>query len=152
MRLHHMFSVDDDEWRRLRAVVEGHPSATEPWGWQNDGHRLPAAKHAELLELARLYVANLRDGHARVRMAEVEAHLAATRFARVGGLTDDAVSCYRILSPVVLIEFDHLPVGTRSVNASGRHTRDHIHAVVRTPNGNDDGAGLQRQHLATHPQ
>jgi len=29
--------------------------------------------------------------------------------------------------------------------------RDHIHAVVRTPNGNDYGKDLLRQHYAAHP-
>jgi hypothetical protein len=30
---------------------------------------------------------------------------------------------------------------------SDRHTRDHIHTIVRTPNGNDYGKDLLRQHL-----
>jgi len=29
--------------------------------------------------------------------------------------------------------------------------REHIHAVVRTPNGNDYGKDLLRQHYAEHP-
>jgi Protein of unknown function (DUF3500) len=112
---------------------------------------LPEARRAELLDLIRLYVSNLRDDQARVRMADVEAHLPETRFAWIGGLNDDSVFYYRIHSPVVLIEFDHqMPVGTTSLNTPGRPTRAHIHTVVRTPNGNDYGADLLRQHLATH--
>ena len=62
-----------------------------------------------------------------------------------------AVFYYRIHSPVVLIEFDHqVPVGTTSINTPGQPTRAHIHTVVRTPNGNDYGADLLRQHLAMH--
>jgi hypothetical protein len=29
--------------------------------------------------------------------------------------------------------------------------RNHIHAVIRTPNGNDYGKDLLRQHYADHP-
>mgnify|MGYP001154557914 CR=1 FL=1 len=29
-------------------------------------------------------------------------------------------------------------------------TRNHIHTVVRTPNGNDYGKDLLKQHLETH--
>jgi hypothetical protein len=30
-------------------------------------------------------------------------------------------------------------------------TREHIHVIVRTPNGNDYGQDLLRQHLLQHP-
>lgn len=112
---------------------------------------LPPAMQTALRDLIGLYVANLRDDQARVRMADVQTHLAETRFAWVGGLADDAVFYYRIHSPVILIEFDHQnPVGSTSINPPGRPTRAHIHTVVRTPNGNDYGADLLRQHLAAH--
>ena len=60
---------------------------------------------------------------------------------------------YRIHSPVILIEFDHqLPVGTtsRSTRRAGRPGPTST-PIVRTPNGNDYGKDLLRQHLATHP-
>jgi len=103
-----------------------------------------------LLDLIGLYVHNLRDEHARIRMSEVEAHLDATHFAWIGGTDDDAVFYYRIHSPVILIEFDHqLPVGMRHLYPGPRvPNRQHIHAVVRTPNGNDYGKDLLRQHYA----
>ncbi len=108
---------------------------------------LSASAREQLRDLIGLYVHNMREGHARVRMDEVEAHLDATRFAWIGGTDDDSVFYYRIHSPVILIEFDHQrPVGIRG---GGRGpTRDHIHAVVRTPNGNDYGKDLLRQHYA----
>jgi hypothetical protein len=66
-------------------------------------------------------------------------------------VADDSVFYYRIHSPVILIEFDHqLPVGTRGLNPEKKPTRDHIHVVVRTPNGNDYGKDLLRQHLMRH--
>jgi len=85
-------------------------------------------------------------------LQEVDAHLDETWFAWTGGTTDADPFYYRIHSPVVLIEFDHQrPVGTTSINPPGRPTTAHIHVIVRTPNGNDYGKDLLRQHLATHP-
>lgn len=109
------------------------------------------SQRALLLELIMLYVGNLREGHAQVHKTEIEAHLADTHFAWIGGTDDDAVFYYRIHSPVVLIEFDHeLPVGLKHLYPD-RPNREHIHAVVRTPNGNDYGKDLLRQHYEQHP-
>jgi hypothetical protein len=50
---------------------------------------------------------------------------------------------------VILIEFDHqLPGGTPTLHPQRVPTRDHIHTIVRTPNGNDYGQDLLAQHLA----
>jgi hypothetical protein len=106
----------------------------------------------QLLDLIRLYVGNLRDGHARVQMADVEQRLDDTYFAWIGGTEDDSVYYYRIHSPVILIEFDHeTPVGLRHLYPPGRPYREHVHSVVRTPNGNDYGKDLLRQHYQQHP-
>jgi hypothetical protein len=95
------------------------------------------------------YVGNMADGHAKVRMAEVRAHLPETYFAWIGGTGPDAVFYYRIHSPVILIEFDHqTPVALPGPKVPGRI---HVHSVVRTPNGNDYGKDLLRQHYAQHP-
>ena len=51
---------------------------------------------------------------------------------------------------MILIEFDHqtpIALGDRS----GPPTRQHIHVVARTPNGNDYGKDLLRQHYHDHP-
>jgi hypothetical protein len=48
---------------------------------------------------------------------------------------------------VILIEFDHLP---GIIWDNMEPTRDHIHNIVRTPNGNDYGRDLLRQHYAQH--
>lgn len=106
----------------------------------------------QLLSLVELFVGTLRDTHAAIRMDEIAAHLDDTWFAWVGADTDDAVFYYRIHNPVVLIEFDHqFPVGTSALNPRGEPTRDHIHVVIRTPNGNDYGKSLLQQHLVSHP-
>ncbi len=85
-------------------------------------------------------------------MKEVERHLADTRFAWIGGTEAESVFYYRIHSPVVLIEFDHQRPANLSRLASDprQPTRQHIHAVVRTPNGNDYGKDLLRQHHLSH--
>lgn len=105
-----------------------------------------------LLGLVELYVGNMDDGHARVRMDEVKRHLDRTAFAWIGGSDDAAVYYYRIHSPVILIEFDHqTPANLRRFSKDpGQPTREHIHCVVRTPNGNDYGKDLLRQHYLSH--
>ncbi len=106
-----------------------------------------ASQKEQLLDLVSLYTSNLRDAHARVHLADVEARLDETYFMWVGETSDDSVFYYRIHSPVVLIEFDHqTPVGLTHLYPRGVPYREHIHAVVRTPNGNDYGKDLLRQH------
>lgn len=101
-----------------------------------------------LLALIAEYVDNLPEGHARVRMDEVRAHLDDTHFAWIGGTAHDSAFYYRVHSPVILIELDHqTPV---ALPGERLPSRDHIHTVVRTPNGNDYGKDLLRQHLERH--
>jgi hypothetical protein len=111
------------------------------------------AQKKQLLGLISEYVSNMDGGHAKVKMEEVRKHLDETHFAWIGSTTETSVYYYRIHSPVLLIEFDHqLPVGLRHLVADPRVPfREHIHAVVRTPNGNDYGKDLLRQHYLQHP-
>lgn len=113
---------------------------------------LTAAQKDQLLDLTWEYVRNMDDGHARVKMDEVRRHLDDTRFAWIGGTEPTSVYYYRIHSPVILVEFDHQrPANTRHLAANpGLPIRQHIHTVVRTPNGNDYGKDLLRQHYAAH--
>lgn len=108
---------------------------------------LTARQQELLLVLIETYVGRIRPGHAEIRMEEVRKHLPETRFAWIGEHGETSPFYYRILSPVILIEFDHLP-GVIWDNAYP--TRDHIHTIVRTPNGNDYGRDLLRQHYETH--
>lgn len=186
------------EWLYYITII-GRPSATEPWGWQLDGHHaiinyltmldalsdaerkravlnfsktgnnnlteafkdnvvlnyagvraadLNSARKAQLTELANLYTANMDDGHARVKMDEIKRHIDNTWFAWIGGSDSNSVYYYRIHSPVILIEFDHQrPANLARFSPDpNRPTRQHIHVVVRTPNGNDYGKDLLRQH------
>jgi hypothetical protein len=101
-----------------------------------------------LLELVGIYVRYIREGHDHIRMEEVVEHLDETWFAWVGNTGDDDTFYYRVQSPVILIEFDHqLPVALDGPRVPDRR---HIHAVVRTPNGNDYGKDLLRQHYQEH--
>jgi hypothetical protein len=105
----------------------------------------------QLLDLIGEYVSNMRDGHAKVKMDEVRRHLDETHFAWIGATQADSVFYYRVHSPVILIEFDHqFPVAMRQLER-GKPGRQHIHTVVRTPNGNDYGKDLLRQHYRQHP-
>ena len=107
----------------------------------------------QLLDLVALYVNNMDDGHARVRMDEVRQYLDRTWFAWIGKTDPGAVFYYRIHSPVILIEFDHnAPANLRHLAADPTLPNvEHIHTIVRTPNGNDYGKDLLRQHYLQHP-
>ncbi len=130
---------------------------------------LNAAQQAKLLALAEVFVGNMAEGHAKAKLAEVEKHLDDTYFAWVGPTDADAVFYFKLQSPVILIEFDCQGGGPASgavepalvaANATatavasrgggqGGASRNHIHCVVRTPNGNDYGFDLLKEHLAT---
>jgi hypothetical protein len=150
-----------DHAQRQKAIIEssktGNNNLTEafkdnavvPYAGLRAAEMTQAQQH-RLLDLMALYVNNMDEGHARVKMQDVERHLNETRFAWVGETEPTSAFYYRIHSPVILIEFDH----QRTANL--RHLtenpelpqRQHIHVVVRTPNGNDYGKDLLRQHLA----
>ena len=106
------------------------------------------AERKQLLDLVDLYVGNMDDGHARVKMDEVKRQIDRTWFAWIGGSDSSGVYYYRIHSPVILIEFDHQRPANlaRFAKDPSAPARQHIHCVVRTPNGNDYGKDLLRQH------
>jgi hypothetical protein len=106
-------------------------------------HDMTAAQRERLLSLAALYVGRIRPGHAELRLDEIKRHLGATRFAWIGACDETSPFYYRVHSPVVLIEFDHQPGIALDNDFPSRH---HTHTVVRTPNGNDYGKDLLRQH------
>jgi hypothetical protein len=112
------------------------------------GAELDAAQQALLVDVIGEYVDNMAPGHAKVRMSEIRAHLNDTYFAWIGSTGPESVFYYRVHSPVILIEFDHqTPVALEGPRIPGRR---HVHSVVRTPNGNDYGKDLLRQHYAQH--
>ncbi|MFJ9025345.1 DUF3500 domain-containing protein [Streptomyces sp. NPDC102259] len=116
-----------------------------------------AAQRSALLDLVRVYVGNMDDGHAEVKMKEVEEHLDDTYFYWIGETKDSSAFYYRVHSPVVLIEYDAqspLAYGTKDSNGgggmggpNGTPTQQHIHTIIRTPNGGDYGVDLLELHL-----
>lgn len=108
---------------------------------------LSAEGRNRLEALLGVYTGRLRSRHADIRYAEAKRHLNDTRFAWIGPFNDTSPFYYRILSPVILVEFDHQ---SGIVYDNDTPSRDHIHTVVRTPNGNDYGKDLLRQHYAQH--
>ncbi len=112
------------------------------------GDQLNAEQRKGLLDLIGVYVGYRKEEQAKVRLEEVERHLDDTHFSWIEGTDDDAVFYYRVHSPVIFIEFDHQrPIG---LERTGIPSRNHIHAVVRTPNGNDYGKSLLKQHYEKH--
>jgi hypothetical protein len=107
------------------------------------GRDLTDGQRGLLLAVADSFVGWRGAGHAEVGMAEVARHLDETWFSWYGGFDDRAPFYYRVHSPVILIEFDHHP-GVAFDNEEP--TRNHVHTVVRTPNGGDYGKDLLRQH------
>ncbi|WP_322044707.1 DUF3500 domain-containing protein [Paraburkholderia sp. J67] len=102
-----------------------------------------------LLELVEQFIVYLPDGPRRARMRSIAASLDETWWSWIGGHGDDDAFYYRIQSPVAMIEFDHHS-GVWLTNEEP--ARCHIHTVVRTPNGNDYGRDLLRQHYEQmHP-
>ena len=108
---------------------------------------LDKTQQALLAGLIKTYVTRLPPGHAEIRLDEVLATLKDTHFAWIGPFDDNAAFYYRIHSPTILIEFDHQ---AGIVFENDHHTRDHIHTLVRTPNGGDYGKDLLRQHYQQH--
>lgn len=105
---------------------------------------LSAPQRELALQLISVYTGRLREGHAGISLEDIVRHWDETWFSWVGGTAQDSVFYYRIHSPVVMIEYDHqTPI---ALDGPDLPSRDHVHTVVRTPNGNDYGKDLLRQH------
>jgi hypothetical protein len=101
-----------------------------------------------LLDLIEEYLGTLPAGPLAARMSDVERHFAETHFCWIGPRELDSAFYYRIQSPVTLIEFDH-HAGVFLTNPTPMNF--HVHTLVRTPNGNDFGVDLIRQHYENAP-
>jgi hypothetical protein len=110
------------------------------------GSELSALQRRDLTNLVEKYLRALPAGPLAARMAEFERHLADTHFCWIGGFSEDSPFYYRVQSPVTFIEFDH-HAGVFLTNPEP--AKFHVHTIVRTPNGNDYGFDLLRQHYKT---
>ncbi|KAK4937741.1 hypothetical protein LTR10_021686 [Elasticomyces elasticus] len=77
------------------------------------------------------------------KMAEVERFWADTYFCWIGAFNREDGFYYKVHSPTLMVEFDHHS-GVFLNNALPLPF--HIHTLTRTPNGNDYGFELLRQH------
>ena len=107
------------------------------------GISLSLKQSLNLLDLVMKYLDILPAGTLRARMNDIEKHLNTTHFCWIGSRNEQEPFYYRIQSPVLLIEFDH-HAGVYLTNEEPANF--HIHTLVRTPNGNDYGIDLIRQH------
>ncbi|MFJ4917822.1 DUF3500 domain-containing protein [Streptomyces sp. NPDC088726] len=151
---HELFTRLDGGQRERAVIADAMPEELfvgafrDNWELDYQGLRLAdmsPGQRETALQLLGLYV-NRADGHhARVRMREVLAHEGDTRFGWAGD--PDGTFYYRFHSPVILVEFEHM-AGVLFDN--DYPSRRHIHTIVRTPNGNDFGVDLLRQHHERH--
>ena len=109
------------------------------------GNLLSKKQNICLLDLIEEYLCFLPSGSLKARMTEIETHLEDTHFCWIGSSKENEPFYYRIQSPVILIEFDH-HAGVYLTNTEPQNF--HVHTLVRTPNGNDYGVDLIRQHYA----
>ncbi|MFJ2891108.1 DUF3500 domain-containing protein [Streptomyces sp. NPDC087305] len=151
---HELFTRLDGRQRERAVIADEMPrellvgAFRDNWELDYQGLRLAemsSGQRETALRLLGLYVNRAGDQHARVRMAEVLAHEGDTRFGWAGD--PDGTFYYRFHSPVILVEFEHM-AGVLFDN--DYPSRRHIHTVVRTPNGNDFGVDLLRQHHERH--
>ncbi|KUN79193.1 DUF3500 domain-containing protein [Streptomyces griseoruber] len=119
------------------------------------GNALTAAQKKKLLGIAEAFVGRAKADAAKVRMAEIRKHLDDTYVTWAGGTGDDDAFYVRVHSPVVWIEVDcQAPgplAGAYGATQGSGATQKHVHSIIRTPNGNDYGRELLRQHYLTSP-
>ncbi|MCU1760905.1 DUF3500 domain-containing protein [Pseudomonas sp. 14P_8.1_Bac3] len=102
-----------------------------------------SGQQEQLLKIVDAFIEYLPEGPREMRLRQVESMLERTYFSWIGGHGDDDPFYYRVHSPLIMVEFDHHS-GVWLNNPTPE--KFHIHTVVRTPNGNDYGKDLLRQH------
>lgn len=100
-----------------------------------------------LLRLVGSFVSRMPAGPAGAKLAEVRRHLEGAHFAWIGEAGAGGPFYFRVHSPVVLAEYDNHPGVFLDFDEPEPF---HVHTVVRTPNGNDYGRDLLRQHYERH--
>ncbi|MEV5842566.1 DUF3500 domain-containing protein [Streptomyces sp. NPDC051985] len=118
------------------------------------GNALTRVQKQKLLGIVEAFVDRAKADAAKVRTAEVRAHLDNTYVTWAGGTGADDAFYVRVHSPVVWVEVDcQAPGPLRGAygGTEGVPTQMHVHSIIRTPNGNDYGKELLRQHYLTSP-
>jgi hypothetical protein len=148
-----LFAQSLNSTQRKSAVVGPAPPADVFAGAFADNVDFPAAgirfgelsaqQQTLLRAVIEVYLDRLPAAHADARRGEIETRIADTSFCWMGGLGENDPFYYRIFNPLLLIEFGHL---SGLVFDSPQPTRNHIHTVVRAPNGNDYGKAILRDY------
>lgn len=107
------------------------------------GADLRPAQRRILHDLISTYLRWSPPTTAAIRQARASEYLDETTFLWMGEVGDRGPFYYRVLSPAVLIEFDH-HAGTVFDNPDP--SPNHIHTLVRTPYGGDYGVDLIQRH------
>lgn len=89
------------------------------------------AQKEKLRNLIKTYVYNLESEFADAWMKEIDAGIDDTYFVWIGGATENDSIYYRVFNPAVWIEFND------EAQRNGRP--NHIHTIIRSPNGKDYG-------------
>lgn len=141
--------MPDDLPRHLKDPFDGrmqagafHDNLVAPYEGVAAGDMTDAQRNL-LQRLIASYLSRAPEPFAELHLQAVLDHLDDTWFHWMGGTGDNDPFYYRVHGPVVMIEFDHHP----GVVFDNRHpTRNHIHTLIRTPNGGDYGHSLLAQH------
>lgn len=109
------------------------------------GRELSAHQQHALLSVVETFLEHLPDRPRKAQMRHIESSLEDTWWSWIGPYNGVSPFYYRVQSPVIMVEFDnHTGVWLTNTEPA----RFHVHTVVRTPNGNDYGKDLLRQHYA----
>jgi hypothetical protein len=104
---------------------------------------LNGSQQSQLRDIVASFLDLLPRRPFEARMRQVEQAIDDTWFSWIGPADGVSPFYYRVQSPVILVEFDN-HTGVWLTNPSPE--RFHVHTIVRTPNGNDYGKDLLRQH------
>ncbi|MFH8533830.1 DUF3500 domain-containing protein [Streptomyces tendae] len=119
------------------------------------GDKLTATQKKKLLAVVEAFAGRAKADVARAGMAEISRHIADTYVTWAGGVADDSAFYIRVHSPVVWVEVDCQGpgplAGAYGATQGDGPTQLHVHSIIRTPNGNDYGKELLRQHYLTSP-
>lgn len=108
-----------------------------------------SAQQEQLLKVVDAFIEYLPPGPREARLRQVQNMLERTWFSWIGGHGPDDPFYYKVHSPILMVEFDHHSGVWLANDAPAKY---HIHTVVRTPNGNDYGKDLLRQHYRKEHQ
>jgi hypothetical protein len=149
-----MNALDDDQKTTATIADAKNDMADLVAGAAGDNTEVPyagllhgdmTAEQQELLwAIVEKFLSNMDEGHAGIRLEEIKAHADETYFGWIGTYGEDAVYYYRVQNPVVLIQCDCQ--GPLAIEGDGP-SQNHIHTLIRTPNGNDYGMDLLQLHL-----